>query len=572
MPDAVSRVNYFDHQFLRAEDFTHEQLHHVDMRRAHNRLLHTWGVAEGLDIGFASGASRVTVQSGTAVDGLGRELVLPADEQTSDLSSMAGKTLFVTLEYEGKPTHPTSETGVTGDTRFTEKPIVGVRADGPEDPSIELVLGRVTVGADGRLTDKDEGEGQHRRRVAGAVGGDLEVRSLTLSDPGVDPSQWSRMHLRAAGRAELDTTLSVKGNIDVTGKVDGRDVSADGTKLDQHVANESNPHKTTAAQVNALPTTGGTVNGNVSVTGSLGVGGTVDGRDVSADGTNLDAHRAARNNPHGTTAAQVGALSASGGSVSGNISVGTGSVGIGASAPNEAGRLFVHRTGPFAGWFDTRPSGSDLATGLLSMVTPDGGAGWNPSAVVGYSSVANTRGGYFAAPQGTPALHVQGTATFTGAKSGYVADIAVNGSDHRLQVGDLLKLSGSEIQHFYGDLNYIPVPEVVPADSAEDSLVIGVVAGEATPLPGEPDKRVEPGNPTFVEPGGRLSMVTLGCFANCHVDASEGPIRVGDLLTSSANPGHAKKAADPKLGTVIGKALEPLAEGTGYIAVFVNIQ
>jgi hypothetical protein len=67
-------------------------------------------------------------------------------------------------------------------------------------------------------------------------------------------------------------------------------------------------------------------------------------------------------------------------------------------------------------------------------------------------------------------------------------------------------------------------------------------------------------------------MVTLGCFANCHVDASEGPIRVGDLLTSSANPGHAKKAADPKLGTVIGKALEPLAEGTGYIAVFVNIQ
>jgi len=67
-------------------------------------------------------------------------------------------------------------------------------------------------------------------------------------------------------------------------------------------------------------------------------------------------------------------------------------------------------------------------------------------------------------------------------------------------------------------------------------------------------------------------LVTLGTFAHCKVDATESAIAVGDLLTSSNNPGHAKKATNPQIGSIIGKALEPLNEGTGYIAVFVNIQ
>ena len=42
------RVHYFDHQFLRVEDFTDEQAYHLEMRRAHNRMLHSPGVAHGL--------------------------------------------------------------------------------------------------------------------------------------------------------------------------------------------------------------------------------------------------------------------------------------------------------------------------------------------------------------------------------------------------------------------------------------------------------------------------------------------------------------------------------------------
>lgn len=60
--------------------------------------------------------------------------------------------------------------------------------------------------------------------------------------------------------------LDASGNLNLSGgTVDGRDVAADGVTAD-----------------NALPKSGGTVTGNIAVTG------TVDGRDLSVDGTKLD--------------------------------------------------------------------------------------------------------------------------------------------------------------------------------------------------------------------------------------------------------------------------------------------
>jgi hypothetical protein len=55
--------------------------------------------------------------------------------------------------------------------------------------------------------------------------------------------------------------------------------------------------------------------------------------------------------------------------------------------------------------------------------------------------------------------------------------------------------------------------------------------------------------------------------------AENGPIMPGDLLVSSATPGHAMKAGrSPLVGTVIGKALEGLDTGTGIIMMLVVLQ
>jgi hypothetical protein len=60
----------------------------------------------------------------------------------------------------------------------------------------------------------------------------------------------------------------------------------------------------------------------------------------------------------------------------------------------------------------------------------------------------------------------------------------------------------------------------------------------------------------------------------CKVDATDAPIEVGDLLTTSETPGHAMKATDPlkAFGAVIGKALQRLGDGRGLIPVLIALQ
>lgn len=60
----------------------------------------------------------------------------------------------------------------------------------------------------------------------------------------------------------------------------------------------------------------------------------------------------------------------------------------------------------------------------------------------------------------------------------------------------------------------------------------------------------------------------------CLVDATNGAISPGDLLTTSATPGHAMKVTDHAAaqGAVIGKAMGSLESGRGLVLVLVNLQ
>ena len=59
------------------------------------------------------------------------------------------------------------------------------------------------------------------------------------------------------------------------------------------------------------------------------------------------------------------------------------------------------------------------------------------------------------------------------------------------------------------------------------------------------------------------------------VDAiAGGPVRPGDLLTTSPTAGHAMKVGDHTraMGAVIGKAMTSLDSGRGLVLVLVNLQ
>jgi hypothetical protein len=99
-----------------------------------------------------------------------------------------------------------------------------------------------------------------------------------------------------------------------------------------------------------------------------------------------------------------------------------------------------------------------------------------------------------------------------------------------------------------------PATAGFPAETAEAGAESG------TPVEGTTD-------PVIAEVPVALSGVAL-----CKVDAGYGSIRPGDLLTTSPTSGHAMRAEDPRPGTILGKALEPLDAGTGLVRVLVMLR
>jgi hypothetical protein len=162
------------------------------------------------------------------------------------------------------------------------------------------------------------------------------------------------------------------------------------------------------------------------------------------------------------------------------------------------------------------------------------------------------------------ALHVAGT-------SGNVhvdGDVTVNGDIFLPSGGDCAEefevAPGARAEP--GTLMVVDADGALRAsDAAYDRRVVGVISGAG---------ELRPGIVLGRKPGGARVPIALVGRAYCKADAADGPIEVGDLLTTSATPGHAMKAADPgrAFGAVFGKALRPLAAGCGLIPVLIALQ
>jgi hypothetical protein len=115
-------------------------------------------------------------------------------------------------------------------------------------------------------------------------------------------------------------------------------------------------------------------------------------------------------------------------------------------------------------------------------------------------------------------------------------------------------------------LNRDRTNEVMPSNRPYDTSVAGVVSAR-------------PGILLGVEGESKEQIATTG-RVRVKVDASTGAIGVGDLLVTSSKPGHAMKSAPVEIagiqmhrpGTIVGKALEPLANGEGEILVLLSMQ
>ena len=180
-----------------------------------------------------------------------------------------------------------------------------------------------------------------------------------------------------------------------------------------------------------------------------------------------------------------------------------------------------------------------------------------------YDLALNPNGGNVGIGTVTPTakLHVIGNGTITG-------NLTVNGT---------VNAKYQDMAEWVPSSQVLAAGTVVVLDSTRSNQVIASAKSYDSRVAGVISER--PGLALGEQGEGQVLVATTG-RVKVKVDAAGGPIQIGDLLVTSDKEGFAMKSVPVEIGgvqihrpgTLIGKALEPLASGQGYILVPLSMQ
>jgi hypothetical protein len=224
----VKRLNYFNTQFLQEADFQDEQAYHINLRRFHNRALHSWGIIEGLDIS-RTGDKEIAVAPGVAIDTLGREIVLSVNSPSKsyNLSGFVeNDVVFLTIAYDNDTNE--QDRNPTGDTtkfiRVTERPKLEPTKTAPTDDGTVIILGKATLGSGGNVVSEriDRTVRRVTRSKTSPVVGTAKDGDVVLAPDG-KPSNWvifvspRQLNVKKTGTFLLDFSITVLATETATG-------------------------------------------------------------------------------------------------------------------------------------------------------------------------------------------------------------------------------------------------------------------------------------------------------------------------------------------------------------------
>lgn len=187
-----------------------------------------------------------------------------------------------------------------------------------------------------------------------------------------------------------------------------------------------------------------------------------------------------------------------------------------------------------------------------------------------------------------------GTLTFGTTNAGLIAEqmritpggyvgIGTSSPTERLEVAGNIKVSGNinakyqDVAEWVDSAEDLGAGTVVILDVKRANHVMASTASYDTRVAGVISDR--PGITLGEHADGKVLVATTG-RVKIKVSAKNGPINIGDLLVTSDQPGVAMKSTAVEIGgvqmhrpgTLIGKALEPMAQGTGEILVLLSLQ
>jgi hypothetical protein len=256
--DPVERPVFYEGQVLASADLTASLEYPRDQMARHERFLHAWGIAAGLGLTQPDPAGPIWVDAGIAIDGTGREIVVPAREQLPDANFSSvlqtGVDTYPVFIVGKDKTAPAStglsglcndaqpsrvvegyeyEFGRPGDELSLDEQTLPDVADGPGgDQAFRVLLGFVkkkgTSGAWKPGEPSDVSPAGVARRYAGVRADDVSARgtSLTLHTSNgaqgkpvlkIDETDGALLTFGLQGAAPV-FTVNAKGDLIITGK------------------------------------------------------------------------------------------------------------------------------------------------------------------------------------------------------------------------------------------------------------------------------------------------------------------------------------------------------------------
>ena len=282
----------------------------------------------------------------------------------------------------------------------------------------------------------------------------------------------------------------------------------------------------------------------LDLSGNVGVGTTTPGYKLDVQGGSINtSQNLCINGDCKSSWSQVASQWANG---SGSINYAGGSVGVGITSP-----LYKLDVNGGTNGFRAKSS-SVLSTDTIATFE-------NNSAIQmivranGNVGIGNT------AP--TEKLHVTGNFKVSG----------------NIDVGGNINAKYQDVAEWVESSQELPAGTVVVLDSSKSNQVVASTKSYDSRVAGVIS--LQPGIALGERGEGRVLVATTG-RVRVKVDATNGPIQIGDLLVTSDKTGFAMKSVPVQFGgrpmhfpgTLIGKALEPLAQGTGEILVLLSLQ
>jgi hypothetical protein len=289
MNGAVERPIYYENQILGAVDLTAALDHNRGQEARHNRYLHLWGIATGLELSGEDKSENnenykiITLSPGMAIDGSGREIVVPKSEQLSgdkfsQLQLTGGLDLeeawfpvFLVAQEKPAATPPIATAkcdnslptrmvegydvtfGRPGSARDLDKQNEALITDGPAKGGWKILLGYVQSNKNGDQFSEFKYEVNGiGRRYAGvqadevaARGGALEIRTrstkqankpaLVLNEEKDGLLQFGSFNPQ--GRLLPVLTVDAQGNLKVEGKISGA-LTTGGVQVESGIATD----------------------------------------------------------------------------------------------------------------------------------------------------------------------------------------------------------------------------------------------------------------------------------------------------------------------------------------------